>query len=340
VIAHFDPYPSLVLFDNDGRAVRSWQIGLGLGYSRMVTTDDALFINGIGLLILDHEGRFKHRLYGLPALADLSAFEKDSEGRLWLGIFQHDTIESGIFRINAEGQVGPAYALRPQFTYDMPEHHGLIQDMAPLPDGGWVLAGFMAYFDPDNPWEERWKYFSWLAGIGADGAVRWGQLYRDMHIVGIERNTDGHLWAYGYLERTSNILEKAVVMHFSSQGEPEWAVERAEGIYDWVLSDTLASAPGGGLAMGWTQEGHQELWFGILKPSKIQEGCEAILPAEITDRWLGPVELDVRPISIEPVEMPPVEIWEEPVELWEGEGQADERCILGNMLPRKALGLP
>jgi hypothetical protein len=328
----FNRPASLLLLDETGQVLRRRQIDARIGYAQMVATYDALFILGSWLFVFNHDGLLTHSLDFMEGqyYVNPSALGKDSTDQLWIGVVGgRDSIESRIFRISAEGEIGAAYVLRPRFTYGMPEHGGWIQDMAALPDGGWVIAVHIAYFDPDNPWEQRWKYLAYLAEMGADGTVRWAQLYRDMQIIGIERDGGGCIWAYGYLERTSNILEKAVVIRFSSQGEPEWALERMEGIYDWVLPDTLAVTPGGGLAMGWTEAGHQELWFGVVAPSRYQAGCDKFTAAEIADRWMGPVEIEVRPAAIEAVEQAPVEVWEEPIELWEGTGDVTNYCPLG-----------
>jgi hypothetical protein len=329
---------SLFRMDSDGGIKRQWKLDRRLSFSKMLATNDAVFILDYLLLILDHEGHFMHHLDFVEGQNHVGAsvLGKDSTERLWVGaIGGKDNIEARLFQINAEGQVGQAYTLRPLITYEMPEHHGTLQAMVPLSDGGWVIAALMAYFKPDNPWEQRWKYLSYLAELGPDRTIRWAQLYQDLSLEGLKRDASGKLWAEGYSLQDGNVIEHVLLMRFSSQGEIEWALERTEtAYYDQMLGDQIAVAPDGRLSMGWTREFYQELWFGILSPSGLLQGCATIQPGSLGDRWLGPVEIDVRPVTIEPVELAPIEIWEEPIDLWEGEGEVIDWCPLTVVPPR------
>ena len=323
---------AMVRMNGAGEVEGHWNLDAFMASNSTILANDnyIAFLDSVPayyLILIDTDFQNARKIAHTKALT----LAMDDDEKIWVGTTGQDrySIESQILRLDTDKLSWEGIVFRPLVEEDRPEHHGYIQEVVPLPGGGWVVAGLMGYFKESNPWDLRWKYYSYLAEIGADGTVVWAQLFEDLNLVGLKRDAAGGLWGFGNALINGNGIEAQLVIRFTTTGEPLWAVERRETYYfDDIRSGETAVTPEGGLALAWTTQFYKELWFGVLDPSRPLEGCDTFRSFDLTGRWLGPVTIETRPAEVQAVELDPVAIWEEPIELWEGEGEIIEWCPL------------
>ena len=315
---------TLSLFDDNGNVLRQWMINDRIHYGIIHAAVDGLYLISDpvsnSIYIFNFDGQLLHYMDFPNNL--LSALSEDTGGSLWAGTYVNGTTVN-VFQLNANGQAGRAYSLQTNMDYPAPMSFRYVQDLIPLPDGGLVINVQMVSQDG--------HVFTFLGKIGPDGSMSWGQLYQDLNLVGLKRDMKGNLWGNAQLLDENYAIEKATLIRFSPQGEFQWALERQETTcYNLMLSDQIAVTADGSLAMAWMRQCHDtEFWFGILDPMMLLHGCDTIQPGDLGDRWMGPVETDIQPITIQPVEEPLLNIWEEPTALWPGTGDVINYCPLG-----------